>query len=311
MSNVEMVSISNGAPGYNMRGSGYVPEGADDQTTPVIIYNSTIDDQFIEVMDMDLALGRNFLREFGTDTMSIIINEELAKRYNWDEPIGKRLFRNRGEDVPQLEFKVVGVLKDFHFRSLLTKVEPFAYHYQQSNLFYIILKINEKNKDVALKQIEEKWAELSDNAPFDYSFIHDSFERSYISYIRMGKLFTAFTLIAIFVACIGLFGLASFLTEIRTKEISIRKVQGAGVFSILGLLNSDFIKWVLIANVIAWPVAYYYMTEWLQNFSYPISLSWLNFALGAVLSIVIAMITVSYQSLKSATRNPIDSLRYE
>ena len=127
----------------------------------------------------------------------------------------------------------------------------------------------------------------------------------------MGKLFTAFTIIAIFVACIGLFGLASFLTEIRTKEIGIRKVQGAGIMTILKLLNMDFIKWVLVANIIAWPVAYYYMTEWLANFSYAVSLSWISFALGAVLSIFIALITVSYQSLKSATRNPIESLRYE
>ncbi len=310
LANVERVSMSNGAPGYNMRGSGYIPEGAD-QTTPVIIYNSNIDDQYIGLMEMEIIKGRNFSHEFGTDTMSILINEELAKRYNWDEPIGKKLSIRRGTEIPNIDFKVVGVIKDFHFVSLLRKVEPFAYHYQQSNFGNVILQINAKNKEVALQQIEEKWMELSNNAPFDYTFIDENFERSYIGYIRMGKLFTAFTLIAIFVACIGLFGLASFLTEIRTKEIGIRKVQGAGIFSILRLLNSDFIKWVLVANVIAWPVAYYYMTEWLTNFSYPINLSWVNFALGAVLSVVIALITVSYQSLKSATRNPIESLRYE
>ena len=213
--------------------------------------------------------------------------------------------------MPRIDFKVVGVLKDFHFRSLLTQVEPFAYHYGESGHRTIVLKLNKANKDVALRQVEEKWNELTDNAPFDYYFIQEMFEESYITYIRMGKLFTAFTIIAIFVACIGLFGLASFLTEIRTKEIGIRKVQGAGVMTILKLLNMDFIKWVLVANIIAWPVAYYYMTEWLANFSYAVSLSWISFALGAVLSIFIALITVSYQSLKSATRNPIESLRYE
>lgn len=310
LSNVESVSISNGAPGIGMSGSGYFPEGAD-QTTPVIIYNSTIDDQFVEAMDMKIVEGRNFSREFGTDTLSVLINEELAKRYSWDEPIGKKLSINAGDSVPMIDFKVVGVLKDFHYMSLLAKVEPHAYHYRQSDLRNILIKLNAQNKEIALKQVEEKWAEISNNAPFDYVFIDENFKESYISYIRMGKLFTAFTLIAIFVACIGLFGLASFLTEIRTKEIGIRKVQGAGIFSILRLLNTDFIKWVLVANIIAWPVAYYYMTEWLANFSYPISLSWVNFALGAVLSIFIALITVSYQSLKTATRNPIDSLRYE
>ncbi len=310
LSNVEMVSLSNSAPGIGMNGSGYFPEGAN-ETTPVIIYNGTIDDQFIETMDMEIVKGRNFSHEFGTDTLAVLINEELAKRYNWDEPIGKNLSVNAGDSVPRIDFKVVGVIKNFHFMSLLTKVEPHAYHYRQSNLNNIVLKLNAKNKEIALKQVEEKWAEISNNAPFDYIFIDEHFKESYISYIRMGKLFTAFTLIAIFVACIGLFGLASFLTEIRTKEIGIRKVQGAGVFTILRLLNTDFIKWVLVANIIAWPVAYYYMTEWLANFSYPVSLSWLDFVLGVLLSIIIALITVSYQSLKSATQNPIDSLRYE
>lgn len=310
LSNVDLVSISNGAPGIGMGGSGYFPEGAD-ETNPVIIYNSTIDDQFIETMDMEIVEGRNFSHEFGTDTLAVLINQELAKRYGWDEPIGKKLSVMVGEDVPRVDFKVVGVLKDFHFRSLLTKVEPHAYHYRQSNMGNIILKLNAKNKEVALKQVEEKWAEISNNAPFDFIFIDENFKESYISYIRMGKLFTAFTLIAIFLACIGLFGLASFLTEIRTKEIGIRKVQGASIFAILRLLNTDFIKWVLVANVIAWPVAYYYMTEWLANFVYPVSLNWVHFAIGGVLSIIIALITVSYQSLKLATKNPIESLRYE
>ena len=310
LSNVEAVSLANSTPGYGMSGSGYFPEGGD-ENNPVIIYNSTIDDSFIETMDMKLVAGRNFSKEFGTDTLAILVNEELARRHGWDDPIGKKLSVNAGDSVPRIDFKVVGVLKDFHFRSLLTQVEPFAYHYGESGHRTIVLKLNKANKDVALRQVEEKWNELTDNAPFDYYFIQEMFEESYITYIRMGKLFTAFTIIAIFVACIGLFGLASFLTEIRTKEIGIRKVQGAGVMTILKLLNMDFIKWVLVANIIAWPVAYYYMTEWLANFSYAVSLSWISFALGAVLSIFIALITVSYQSLKSATRNPIESLRYE
>jgi putative ABC transport system permease protein len=310
LANVEKVSISNSAPGYGMRGSGYLPEGIDGNE-PVIIYNGTIDDQFIDALDMKIIEGRNFSREFGTDTMSILINEVLAKRYNWDEPIGKKLRRGTGVEDPGLVFKVVGVIKDFHYRTLLNEVEPFAYHYRPEGMGSIIIKLNAKNKETALKQVEEKWAELSDNAPFDYIFIDENFKENYISYIQMGKLFTAFTIIAIFVACIGLFGLASFLTEIRTKEIGIRKVQGAGIFAILRLLNTDFMKWVLVANILAWPVAYYYMTEWLANFSYPVNLSWINFALGLFLSVIIALITVSYQSLKSATQNPIDSLRYE
>lgn len=309
MPNIDDVSFASGAPGFGMRGSGYYPEGGD-ENTPVIIYNGVIDDQFIDLMEMEIVEGRDFSKEFGTDTAAVIINEQLAKQYGWTEPIGKKLSQGSQADE-RIHFKVVGVVKDFHFMSLLTKVEPYAFHYRNSELGTVILKLNTQNKDLVLKQVEEKWAELTNNSSFDHIYIDENFQESYITYVRMGKLFTAFTLIAIFVACIGLFGLASFLTEIRTKEIGIRKVQGASILTILKLINTDFIKWVLIANIIAWPVAYYYMTEWLANFSYATSLSWIHFALGAVLSIVIAILTVSYQSLKSATRNPIESLRYE
>jgi len=145
----------------------------------------------------------------------------------------------------------------------------------------------------------------------NYSFVKENFERRYRSYLKMGQLFLVFSMIAIFVACIGLFGLASFLTEIRTKEIGIRKVNGASMSTIVRLLNFEFLKWVLIANIIAWPTAYYFMSDWIQNFAYRINITLVFFVVSAIISLIIALITVSFQTIRAARRNPIESLRYE
>ncbi len=310
LSLVEGVSLATGAPALNLRGSGYFPEGSD-ATTPIIFYNFSVDDQYLDVFDMEIVEGRNFSTDYGTDSLSVLVNQELCKSMGWDEPIGKTISIPINREGGQLDLKVIGIVKDFHFRSLLSKVEPFLFHYSPDQGNYLILEIKDGFYKEAIAQIEKKWGELANNIPFDYESIKENYERQYASYMRMGKLFTVFTLIAIFVACIGLFGLASFLTELRTKEIGIRKVNGAGIFAILKLLNVDFLKWVLVANIIAWPVAYYFMTKWLENFSYQVKLDWTYFALGALLSVFVALITVSYQSIKSATQNPVDCLRYE
>ncbi len=308
LSLVENVSVSNAAPSLSMSGSGYVPEGLK-TTAPLIIYSFVVDNDYIETLDMEIVEGRNFSEEFGTDSAKVIVNERLCKVMNWDEPLGKNI-KQLGSENP-INFKIVGVIKDFHFKSLLNEVEPFMLHYLIGGGDMLLFELKDGYYNEALKQIENKWLELTNNTPFDYISLKENYEAQYLSYLRMGKLFTVFTLIAIFVACIGLFGLTSFLTEMRTKEIGIRKVNGASVFNILRLLNADFLKWVLIANVIACPIAWYFMNEWLNEFSYQIHLRWYYFVFGAVLSIIVALLTVSYQSIKSATRNPVDSLRYE
>ncbi len=310
LSFVENVTISTGVPSLGLNGSGFIPEGSDTET-PMIIYNSIVDQDFLNTYSIEVKEGRNFSSDYGTDSLNVLVNEKLCKVLGWDQAIGKTLGQPVGENEEDTKLKVIGVVKDFHFRSLMTKVEPFMFLYHPKRGSFISINIKAGNFEDGLQQVKNKWAELSNNLPLDYFILKESYEQQYISYIRMGKLFSAFTIIAIFVACIGLFGLSSFLTELRTKEIGIRKVQGASVITILRLLNRDFLIWVFIANVIAWPFAFYFMSEWLNNFSYQIELQWYYFALGLLFSVFIAMITVSYQTVKTATRNPVESLRYE
>lgn len=308
LSLVENVSLTSGVPALSINGSGYMPEGSN-STSPLIIYNFVIDENYIDALGMEIIQGRNFSSEFGTDSANIIVNEKLCKTMNWDNPIGKKITAGSGENAR--DFKIIGVVKDFHFRSLLNTVDPFLFHYNAEDGDMLVIETKQGYFNESLQQIKNKWANLTANTPFDHISIKENYESQYESYLKMGKLFTVFTLIAIFVACIGLFGLASFLTEMRTKEIGIRKVNGATVFNILRLLNVDFLKWVLVANIIAWPVAYYFMSKWLENFSYQININWTYFAIGALLSVLVALITVSYQSIKSAIQNPVLSLRYE
>ncbi len=308
LSSVESVCIASGYPGANIGGRGYIPEGKD-PGTPIIMYNLTTDDDFFNLFEMEFIEGRGFSREYGTDSLTIVINQTLQKQMEWSDPIGKTIQTVSRENP--ITYKVIGVVKDFHYTSLLDEIGPLLIHYNPIATNNLILNLNDASSAQQIDQVRNKWDELIPQMPFDHASLEERFERSYSSYLKMGKLFTVFSIIAIFVACIGLFGLASFLTEIRTKEIGIRKVNGASILSIVRLLNVEFLKWVLIANAIAWPITYYFMSDWIQNFSYSIDLSWIYFVIGAVVSLIIALITVSFQTLRAATRNPIDSLKYE
>ena len=242
--------------------------------------------------------------------LNIVINQTLQKQMEWTDPIGKAIRTNPTRGIPK-EYRVIGVVKDFHCTSLLDEIDPLLIHYRPSATNSLILNLDDAGSQQQIEQVRNKWNELVPQMPFDHVLVKENFERSYSSYLKMGKLFAVFSIIAIFVACIGLFGLASFLTEIRTKEIGIRKVNGASVQTIVRLLNVEFLKWVLIANIIAWPITYYFMSDWIQNFSYRINLDWYYFVIGAIVSLVIALITVSFQTIKAASRNPIESLKYE
>ena len=306
---VKNVSIATGLPGSIVNGTGYFPEGKD-PNTPIIMFNLTTDEDFFNTFEMQFVEGRGFSKENGTDSLTVVINQTLQKQMGWDEPIGK-IIRTNPTREDSKAYKVIGVVKDFHYTSLLDEIGPLLLHYYPSRTNTLILNLNESNSQSQIEQVRAKWDELVPEMPLEYSFVKENFERRYLSYLKMGKLFTTFSLIAIFIACIGLFGLASFLTEIRTKEIGIRKVNGASVLAIVRLLNMEFVKWVLIANVIAWPTAYYFMSDWVQNFSYRIEVTWYYFVIGAIISLFIALITVSYQTIVAASRNPVQSLKYE
>ncbi len=241
-----------------------------------------------------------------TDSNAIIVNEAAAKAFGWkQDAIGKTLKRNfnKGE---QLTYQVIGVVKDFHFKSLHEKISPLVMTLGE-NSGNIIAKIKTTDVPGLLAQIKNRWASFGQESPFSYSFLDERFQKTYEAEQNTGKLLGIFAGLTIFVACMGLFGLAMFTAQQRTKEIGIRKVLGASVSNIVTLLSKDFIKLVMIAFIIASPIAWYLMNKWLQDFAYRTDIGVWVFAAAAGLSILIAFFTISIQSIKSALANPVKS----
>ncbi len=266
-----------------------------------------VDYNFTDLYGMELIKGRKFSKEFTTDKdQALIINETTVKELGLEEPIGKRLF------LENREYSVIGVIKDFHFKPLHQKIEPLAIRLNKAwSINYFSIKINPENISETLIFLEEKFKEFSPGYPFDYSFLDERINMIYKSEQKLGQIFSYFTFVAIFLTCLGLFGLGSFKAEQRTKEIGIRKVVGASVSNIFSLLSKEFVKWIITASIIAWPIAHYAMIKWLQNFAYRTHLSIWIFILSGLAALAITLLTVSYQTIKAARANPVDSLRYE
>jgi predicted permease len=268
-----------------------------------------VDFGYFETLKMDIVQGRSFSREFATDVSeAYIVNEEAVKLMGMESPVGKRLsvFRNEG--------KIIGVVKNFNFKSLHHKIRPFVYMMNPnwiSMMDCMFIRIAPDNISATVKYIESTCKKINPAYPLRYRFFDEWLERLYRNEQRMGKIVGYFTFLAIAISCLGLFGMASFMTEQRTKEIGIRKVLGAPVSRIILLLSADFTKWVLAANIIAWPLAYFAISKWLENFAYRTNLNMSIFVLSGVLALVTALLTVSYQTLKAALANPVESLRHE
>jgi len=271
------------------------------------IYGVWGDEDFVDVYGMEIIEGRNFSKDFPSDAEgAILINEMAAKASRWESPIGQSLtyWGNRTGTI-------VGILKDFHFHSLHKPIEPLCIYFEPLYFDYLSMKISASNIPSSIEYIEKTMKKFSPKYPFEYHFFDEIFDSAYRTEQKTGQIFSAFTLLSLCIACMGLFGLAMFTAQQRIKEIGIRKILGASAGTILLLLLKEFTKWVLIANVIAWPIAYMTMNRWLQNFIYRINIDIWTYIFAAALALVIAFLTVSYHSLKAATANPIDSLRYE
>ncbi|QTE38951.1 ABC transporter permease [Mucilaginibacter gossypii] len=266
-----------------------------------------VDEDYLRTMGLTLSTGRNFSREMPTDSAGMIVNEAFARKFGAKDPLNKTLYRNSYGIQP---YHIIGVVKDFHFATLHEEVMPLALYYAPDN-GAINVRLHTADISRALRQIEKKWKQFSPNQQFNYSFMDADFDASYRTEQHAGTIFLCFSTLAILIACLGLFGLAAYAAEQRTKEIGIRKALGASVSSITGMLSADFVKLVLIAILIATPLAWWAMQKWLQDFAYRTTIGWYLPVIAAGVAIAIALITVSFQSVKAAFANPVDSLRNE
>ena len=301
--------------------SGYVPAGpsfnnnflvygddrADDYTKGI---RYVVDENYIPTLGMEMVAGRNFSPEFGTDSSAIILNETAAKQIGWGRDALGHTISSPNVNGGKETFRVIGIVKDFHFKSLHESIGPLMLTLGP-NSGAMLVKVKTRDIPALLQSVEKQWNALAVDAPIAYSFLEENFNATYRAEQKTGRILGLFAGLTIFVACLGLFGLATFTAEQRTKEIGVRKVLGASVGSIVALLSRDFLKLVVVAIVIASPIAWYGMNEWLQDFAYKIDISWWVFALAGVLAVMIALLTVSFQSVRAALANPVESLRSE
>lgn len=291
----------------------FLPEGfADDQTMSMDYMD--VDAYYLPTMDIEIVAGRNFSEDFATDPEeSVIINETAVQKIGWENPIGKRFVLrpppDSGQDVSYLT--VIGVVKDFHLQSLRERIEPLIIFNDYDSLLSVSIRLAPENIMSTMDLLKKKWGELDPNRPFNYFFLDDAYDSQYRREEKLKNITIYFSFLAIFIGCLGLFGMASFTAEQRTKEIGIRKVLGSSVPGIVRLLTKEFLLLVIAANLFAGPIAYWAMDRWLQSFAYRTGIDPLVFVLSAVLALTIALFTVSYQAIRAALSNPVDSLRYE
>jgi putative ABC transport system permease protein len=269
-----------------------------------------IDDDFAGNFDLHMVAGRSYSRDFPADSANaLVLNEAAARLFGYANPadiVGKR-FSQWGR-----EGRVIGVVKDFNFRSLHRPIEPLALRYaDRRSLSRLALHVQSNNMQATIAQLKNVWNDVAPQRPFLYSFLDESFNRQYQADLHFGGLFTLFSALAIFVACLGLFGLATYSAELRTKEIGIRKVLGSSVSGIITLMSKDFIRLVLVSIVIAIPISWYMMSRWLDDFAYRVKIGPGIFIASGLLLVIVALITISWQAVRAALANPVRALRAE
>jgi putative ABC transport system permease protein len=289
----------------------FFPEGEIDNKKAVSMQNWSVDYDYIKTLGMEISKGRNFSKDFGTDSSAVILNETAARLFGYQDPIGKKISKLLDvKSTATQNYTVIGVVKNFHFSSLRENIGALCLTLGRSTE-NVSFRLSTNNLAATVKNIESIWKKMAPQEPFNYSFLNEDFNAMYASEQRVGKIFIVFAILAIFIACLGLLGLATYAAEQRTKEIGIRKVLGASISNIAAMLSKDFLKLVVIAAVITFPVAGWAMNKWLQDFAYRIAISWWIFMIAGLLAVVIALITISFQAIKAAVSNPVKSLRTE
>lgn len=309
LSDVSEVTLTNYLPvwGTNRDQNGFWKEGRSTQDKPEYGQLWTVDEDYLPTMGIKLLAGRNFNKDLASDTASIILNEQMVKRLGLDSALGSAIDQ---KIMNYNHWRVIGVVADFHFESMKGEIGPLCMVLGHGGDFAAV-KVNSKNMTEAVQSIQHVWNEIMPHQPFRYSFLDQRYARMYEDVQRTGKIFATLAGLAILVACLGLFALSAFMVQQRSKEISIRLVLGASGRTIFRMLTQNFVKLVLISFLIATPVAWYMMHRWLEDYAYKIHLSWDVFAFAGLISVFIALVTISYQSVRAALANPAERLKAE
>lgn len=309
ISGVKSVSVSRNLPGRGFSGNGILKEGGSN-TEVHVLSRFESDYDILETLEIRMAQGRFFLPDHPSDSLALVLNQSAVKSLALEDPLNQILIEPSDSNFAR---PIIGVVKDFHFASLHDIIRPMAIELTRNDLMgrYLIIKTSGSDISSINKSVNNIWNELSLDEPYEFFFLDEDFHKAYKQERKLGILYTIFSVLAIFIAALGLFGLASFAAEQKTKEIGIRKALGAQVSNIIALLAREFNKWVLLSNILAWPAAYFLMKNWLQNFAFQVHQNVIWFVAAALLTLIIATLTVLYQSFSAALRNPVHSLRHE
>ena len=313
MSGVSSGTLSGYLPVTSSRSdNSYSKEPMMDPNNALSMQTWTVDYDYLRTIGINMIKGRFFSREFGSESAAIVLNETAANVLGYADPIGKKIYTyfQTATSNDLISYTIIGIVKDFHYESLRMKIYPLGMRLGNSTSL-VSFKVNTKDIQPLVKQIESRWKAMAPGMAFSYRFMDDAFDNMYRAEQRMGKVAVTFSILAIFIACLGLFGLATFMAEQRNKEIGVRKVLGASITSVVTMLSKDFLKLVLIAALFAFPLAWWAMHKWLQDFAFRIDIEWWVFIVAGVIASLIALLTVSFQAIKAALDNPVKSLRTE
>jgi putative ABC transport system permease protein len=306
---IRQVTISSAVPGGLIGDNAYLPEGAASTETHAI-NNMWTDWHFLDAYELEMVEGRWFQEENPTDSFALILSESAVRALNFEDPLNKRLYTQFGEERSDPS-PIIGVVKDFHFQSLHQEIRPLIIKFKTSENYHMSVKISGNNTGLTLEYIEKTWSSFREQQPIHMTFLEEELASLYDNEEKTAVIFNIFSVLAIFIAALGLLGLASFSAAQRTKEIGIRKAMGASISSVLLALSKEYIWLIFVATIAAWPLGYFFMKDWLQDYPARVPLEPIVFILSSLMAFIIAAATVLFRVYQSASANPVKSLRYE
>lgn len=306
LQNPEIVSatITGYLPVTSLRTEDVVSPDGNYRDNGTVVQTWAVDYDYIRTMGMEVFEGSDFSKMYATDSAAVLINESAVKHFGWETPLSKYI------NDDGINHRVIGVVKDFHYQSMREFISPVAL-FLRPNTDFISLRLKTENLANTIGWIKQRWLSFTPGQPFEYSFLEDRFAKMYNNERKIGNIFALFSALAIFIGCLGLFGLAAYTAEQKTREIGIQKVLGASISGIVLLLTKEFAKRIIFAFIFACPISYIIMNNWLRDFAYRINIGWWVFILAGGIALFVALLTVSFQALKAALSNPTDSLKYE